>query len=199
MQSMQSTLVRCGAGIALALLQWAAGSALAQSQAASAAAPTSTGASAAVTPLPAASAAADAQPKVDPPPVPQRAAPSPAPASFVAAPLPQPNESNAQRERSQPGNNAPFWRGVRESGYQSGVSNLPGAEKGVLIQPFVQYPGSLVTNAGEAWRQVRNNWLVPYGGALFIITLVAIALFYFTRGPLGGHERHTGRLIERFT
>ena len=199
MQPMQSTFVRCGAAIALALLQCAAGAAWGQSQAASAAATTSASASAAPAALPGASAAADARPQVDPSPVPQQAAPAPAPAGFVAAPLPQPSETNAQRARSQPGNNAPFWRGVRESGYQSGLTSLPGAEKGVLIQPFVQYPGSLVTNAGEAWRQVRNNWLVPYGGALFVITLVAIALFYFTRGPIGGHERHTGRVIERFT
>ena len=128
-----------------------------------------------------------------------RPAQAAAPAGFVAPPLPRPDESNAQRARTQPGNNAPFWRGVRESGYQQGLSNLPGAEKGVLVQGFVQYPGSLVTNAGEAWRQVRNLWILPYGGALFIITALAIALFYFTRGPIGGHERHTGRSIERFT
>ena len=121
------------------------------------------------------------------------------PAGFVAPALPKADETNAQRARTQPGNNAPFWRGVRESGYQQGLSNLPGAEQGMLIQPFVQYPGSLLTNAGEAWRQVRNHWIVPYGGALLTITVLAIALFYFTRGPIGGHERHTGRSIERFT
>jgi formate dehydrogenase subunit gamma len=122
-----------------------------------------------------------------------------APAGFVAPDLPKPDESNAARAKSQPGNNAPFWRGVRESGVQKGISNLPGAEKGVLIQPFVQYPGSARTNAGEAWRQVRNQWLIPYGGSLVLIVLVAIALFYFKRGALGGHERHSGRVIERFT
>ena len=147
---------------------------------------------AAVAPSANASAAADAVP------VPRQALPA-ASGGFVAAALPRPDESNAQRAQSQPGNNAPFWRGVRDSGYQAGITNLPGAEMGVLVQPFVRYPGSLMTNAGEAWRQVRNNWVVPYGGALFLITLVAIALFYFTRGPIGGHERHTGRTIERFT
>src|SRR5881296_2253779 len=77
------------------------------------------------------------------------------PAGFVAPPEPQPNETNAQRAKTQPGNNAPFWRGVRNSGENEGFSTLPGAEKGVLIQRFVQYPGSRVTNAGEAWRQVQ--------------------------------------------
>lgn len=122
-----------------------------------------------------------------------------APAGFVAPDLPKPDDSNAARAKSQPGNNAPFWRGVRESGVQKGISNLPGAEKGVLIQPFVQYPGAMRTNAGEAWRQVRNRWLIPYGGSLVLIVVLAIALFYFKRGALGGHERHTGRVIERFT
>ncbi|MCI1191184.1 formate dehydrogenase subunit gamma [Calidifontimicrobium sp. SYSU G02091] len=121
------------------------------------------------------------------------------PAGFVAPADPRPDESNAERAKSQPGNNAPFWRAVRESGQQAGYTSLPGAEKGVLIQPFVQYPGSRYTTAGEAWRQVRNNVILPYGGALLVIVALAIALFYWRKGPLGGHERDTGRLIERFT
>ncbi|MDE2297120.1 MAG: cytochrome b/b6 domain-containing protein, partial [Burkholderiales bacterium] len=122
-----------------------------------------------------------------------------APAGFVAPAEPKADDTNAQRAKSQPGNNAPFWRGVRDSGVVKGITSLPGAEKGVLIQPFVQYPGSRVTNAGEAWRQVRNNWIIPYGGSLVVITVLALALFYFAKGPLGGHVPYTGRLIERFT
>ena len=121
------------------------------------------------------------------------------PPGFVAPEAPKPDESNAQRAKSQPGNNAPFWRAVRESGNERGTSSLPGAEKGVLIQSFTQYPGSRLTNAGEAWRQVRNQWIIPYGGALFLITLLALVLFYFGKGSLGGHQRDTGRVIERFT
>ena len=79
------------------------------------------------------------------------------PAGFVAPPEPKPDESNAVRAKTQPGNNAPFWRAVRESGHQEGVVNLPGVEKGVLVQQFVQYPGSRFTTACEAWRQVRNG------------------------------------------
>jgi formate dehydrogenase subunit gamma len=126
-----------------------------------------------------------------------------APASAVPdAALPKPDETNAQRARTQPGNNAPFWRAVRESGNAPGYSSLPGAEKGVLIQPFVKYPGAQVTNAGEAWRQVRNRWILPYGGALLLIVVVAIALFHWRKGPLGHHQNVNpggGRLIERFT
>jgi formate dehydrogenase subunit gamma len=110
------------------------------------------------------------------------------------------NQTNAQRRQVQPGNNAPMWRDVGKgvTGYSSlPVSQAP--EAGNLIQPFVQYPGSRLTNAGEAWRQVRNNWLIPYGGALLFIVLLALAIFYMTKGPLGGHLKDTGRKIERFT
>lgn len=122
-----------------------------------------------------------------------------APQGFVAPADPKPDESNAQRAVSQPGNNAPFWRAVRESGQESGYTSLPGTEKGVLIQSFVQYPGSMFTTAGEAWRQVRNNWIIPYGGSLLIIAALAVALFYFTKGTIKLHEAETGRKIERFT
>jgi formate dehydrogenase subunit gamma len=122
-----------------------------------------------------------------------------APAGATAPAEPKADDTQAQRAKSQPGNNAPFWRAVRESGVKPGISNLPGAEKGVLIQPFVQYPGSRFTNAGEAWREVRNRWILPYGGALLFITVLALALFYWGKGPLGKDHPRTGRLIERFT
>ena len=121
------------------------------------------------------------------------------PAGFVAPAEPKADENNAQRAKTQPGNNAPVWRAVRESGTQPGLTSLPGPEMGVLIQPFVQYPGSKFTTAGEAWRQVRNQWLIPYGGALLLIVMGAIALFYWRKGALGGHEVNSGRVIERFT
>jgi formate dehydrogenase subunit gamma len=118
------------------------------------------------------------------------------PAGFVAPAEPKADENNAQRTKTQPGNNAPFWRDVKG---QQGFTTLPGAEKGTLIQPFVDYPGSTFTTAGEAWRQVRNQIILPYGGALLGIMLLACALFYWRRGSLGGHEADTGRKVERFT
>ena len=124
------------------------------------------------------------------------APPNGPPAGFVAPAEPKPGESNAERAKSQPGNNAPAWRAVRDTG---GTTSLPGAEMGVLIQPFVQYPGSRFTSAGEAWRQVRNNWIIPYGGALFVLVALALAMFYWKRGAMGGHSPDTGRVIERFT
>ena len=121
------------------------------------------------------------------------------PAGFVAPALPAADESNAVRAQTQPGNNAPVWRAVRESGSQPGYTSLPGAEQGILIQSFVRYPGSTYTTAGEAWRQVRNNWIIPYGGSLILIALLAIGIFYWRRGSIGGHIPDTGRKIERFT
>jgi formate dehydrogenase subunit gamma len=118
------------------------------------------------------------------------------PAGFVAPAEPKPDESNAQRSKSQPGNNAPFWRDVKS---QQGFTTLPGAETGMLIQPVVDYPGSSRTTAGEAWRNVRNQWIIPYGGSLIALVLLAVGLFYWRRGPLGGHEADTGRTVERFT
>lgn len=106
-------------------------------------------------------------------------------------------QSNAERAKVQPGNNAPVWRQVGQG--TTGVTNFPYVEYGTLVQPFVQYPGSGYTNAGEAWRQVRNQIILPYGGSLMLIVLVAIALFYFKKGTLQLHGKETGRLIERFT
>ena len=110
-------------------------------------------------------------------------------------------QSNGQRGKVQPLNNAPMWRQVGSGA--EGYSSLPKSEApeaGILVQPFVTYPGSRHTNAGEAWRQVRNRWLVPYGGALLLIVLGALAIFYFAKGAVGEHFADDGGVrIERFT
>ena len=109
-------------------------------------------------------------------------------------------QTNGERGKVQPGNNAPMWRQVG-SGVE-GFSSLPKStapEAGVLIQPFTQYPGSRLTNAGEAWRQVRNNWIIPYGGSLVLIVLGALGLYYWRKGAVKLDDKPTGRKIERFT
>lgn len=109
-------------------------------------------------------------------------------------------QSNGERAKVQPGNNAPMWRQVGSgvTGYSSlPVSQAP--EAGNLIQPFVQYPGSRLTNAGEAWRQVRNNWIIPYGAALLAISALALVILFFAKGPMGHEHPESGRRIERFT
>jgi len=109
-------------------------------------------------------------------------------------------QTNAERAKVQPLNNAPMWRQVGAG--VTGTSSLPKSEApeaGNLIQPFVQYPGSRLTNAGEAWRQVRNNWLIPYGGSLLLIVVIALGLYYFSKGSIKTHGAATNRKIERFT
>ena len=110
------------------------------------------------------------------------------------------NQTNGARAKVQPGNNAPMWRQVNSG--VAGYSSLPvtqAPEAGVLIQPFVQYPGSRLTNAGEAWRQTRNNWLIPYGGSLVLISVLALGIMFFTKGPLGHDYPASSNRMERFT
>jgi formate dehydrogenase subunit gamma len=109
-------------------------------------------------------------------------------------------QSNAERNKVQPGNNAPMWRQAGQG--VEGFSSLPkrdAPEAGFLMQGVTQYPGSRLTNAGEAWRQVRNQVIIPYGGALLVIAALAIALFYWRKGTIGLHGPETGKKIERFT
>lgn len=110
------------------------------------------------------------------------------------------NQTNAERGKVQPGNNAPMWRQVGQGA--TGYTSLPmreAPEAGNLIQKFTQYPGSTYTNAGEAWRQVRNGLIIPYGAALIVIALVALGLFYYAKGSISLHGAETGKKIERFT
>src|SRR5450830_435823 len=109
-------------------------------------------------------------------------------------------QTNGERAKVQPRNNAPLWRQVGQG--VTGYSSLPKSEApeaGNLIQPFVQYPGSRLTNAGEAWRQVRNNWIIPYGAALLAISALALVILFFAKGPMGHEHPESGRRIERFT
>jgi formate dehydrogenase subunit gamma len=109
-------------------------------------------------------------------------------------------QSNAERGKVQPGNNAPMWRQVGAGA--EGFTSYPkesAPEAGILIQPFTQYPGSRLTNAGEAWRQVRNGWIIPYGGALVLIVLGGLGLYYWRKGAVMLDDKPTGRKIERFT
>ena len=109
-------------------------------------------------------------------------------------------QNAGERARVQPGNSAPTWRQVGAG--VTGFTSLPRSEApeaGNLIQPSVQYPGSRYTTAGEAWRQVRNNWIIPYGGALLLIVMGALALAYWRGGTIRLKGKPTGRKLERFT
>ena len=109
-------------------------------------------------------------------------------------------QSAGERAKVQPGNSAPTWRQVGTG--VTGFTSLPPSEApeaGNLIQPSVQYPGSRYTTAGEAWRQVRNRWIIPYGGSLLLIVLGALALAYWRMGTIKLKGQPTGRKLERFT
>ncbi|AVO40320.1 formate dehydrogenase subunit gamma [Simplicispira suum] len=110
------------------------------------------------------------------------------------------DQTNGERAKVQPGNNAPMWRQVAAGA--TGYSSLPvseAPEAGNLIQGFVKYPFMRETNAGEAWRQVRNRWILPYGAALLGIVVLTLALFFVAKGPLGRKHPESERKFERFT
>ena len=100
------------------------------------------------------------------------AAQASAPPSRVRRPASSPHQSRGPT-RTTPSAARPSPATTRRSGAacanratRRAITNLPGAEKGVLIQPFVQYPGSRSPPPAKLWRQVRNEWIIPYGGAL---------------------------------
>jgi formate dehydrogenase subunit gamma len=91
-----------------------------------------------------------------------------------------PAQEQAQRQQTQPGNNAPVWREVRKEGGQY-YTSIPGRETNVPIQSY-----------GQTWRELKNGWVTPIAG-WFIAAVVVIS------GSITVHEPPTGRLIQRFT
>ena len=96
-------------------------------------------------------------------------------------------ETQAQRAQSQPGNNAPVWRDVRQEG-QEHYTSVKGRETGVLIQTL-----------GETWRELRNGWIVPAAGWLIVAAALVLAIFHWWHGPVALEGKPTGRLIRRFS
>src|SRR6266516_5341694 len=111
----------------------------------------------------------------------QTQTPTPAPTPENSSPA-----AEAQRQTSQPLNNAPIWREVRSGAPQ--VTTVRGRETNILIQP-----------QGETWRALRVP-VVFWGGMLFALSILGLAVFYLIRGPLDvpPEEKRDGRLIERF-
>src|SRR5687768_6547537 len=113
-------------------------------------------------------------------------------AAFVQAQPAQPPEDRVkaqqQRSQSQPGNNAPVWREVRQGQSPYTNSSVKGRETEVLVQSW-----------GETWRQIRNGPVTFYGGWLVVIVMLIIAALYFGKGPIKLHDKPTGRMIHRFS
>src|SRR4051812_37268232 len=64
-----------------------------------------------------------------------------------------PAAQEAEREVTQPLNNAPVWREVR-SGVPA-ITAVTSQETNVLIQPTMRLPFEPAVSAGEAWRLAR--------------------------------------------
>ena len=97
-------------------------------------------------------------------------------------------KAQQQRSVTQPGNNAPVWREVREGNSPYTNSTVRGRETEVLVQSW-----------GETWRQIRNGPVTFYGGWLVVLVVIAILAFYFVFGPVKLHGKPSGRLIRRFS
>jgi formate dehydrogenase subunit gamma len=107
---------------------------------------------------------------------------APAPAGPSSA------QEQAQRQSTQPLNNAPVWRDVRKGENPYQTTQVRGIETNVLVQ-----------TQGEIWRQIRNGPITVYGGWLIVVAFLGAALFYWWKGPIKLHDQPTGRLIERFS
>ena len=90
-----------------------------------------------------------------------------------------------QRQITQPLNNQPVWSEVRSGAPQ--VTTVRGRETNVLIQP-----------EGQTWRALRVP-IVFWGGLLFALAVVGLAVFYLLRGEMRAPRRAGDRIIERFT
>jgi formate dehydrogenase subunit gamma len=97
-------------------------------------------------------------------------------------------KAQAERQQTQPLNNAPFWGEVRKGENPYQTTQVRGIETNVLVQ-----------TQGEIWRQIRNGPITVYGGWLLVAILLAILGFYLWKGPIKVHGQLTGRKILRFT
>src|SRR5213592_3549162 len=87
----------------------------------------------------------------------QTQTPTPAPTPENSSPA-----AEAQRQASQPLNNAPVWREVRSGTPQ--VTTVRGRETNILIQP-----------QGETWRALRVP-VVFWGGMLTALAILGLAV-----------------------
>jgi formate dehydrogenase subunit gamma len=111
-----------------------------------------------------------------------------APADPAAQSYDERIKAQQQRQVTQPGNNAPVWREVRQGQSPYTNSTVQGRETNVLVQSW-----------GETWRQIRNGPVTFWGGWMVLAVLAILAALYFAKGPVKLQGRPTGRLIHRFT
>jgi formate dehydrogenase subunit gamma len=112
-------------------------------------------------------------------------------AAVAQSPAVSPQEADqakqqAERQVTQPLNNAPVWKEIRSGEKQ--YTSIPGRETNVLIQP-----------AGQTWRALRDGQISVYGGWALVVLFLVIMGFYSWKGTLHTHAPPTGRKIPRFT
>jgi formate dehydrogenase subunit gamma len=95
-------------------------------------------------------------------------------------------KAQAAQQQAQPLNNQPVWSEVRSGAKQ--YTSVQGRETDVLMQP-----------SGQTWRALRNGQISVYGGWFLLAVVLAIAAFYWRKGPVELHEAPTGRRILRFS
>lgn len=103
-----------------------------------------------------------------------------APEAALAAPAVQAQAAD------KPHNASATWREVRSGA--AGITTVKGSETGVLIQ-----------SQGNTWRAIRNGLITPYGGAVLLVVLASIAIFYKKKGTIKLQAPKTGRKVKRFT
>ena len=83
-----------------------------------------------------------------------------------------------------------FWRVVREGGggYSAVIGNDVNIETNMLYN-----------TTGQNWRELRNGLIANYGGWILFLTIVAILLFYSTRGRVDLTEPASGKRVKRWT
>jgi formate dehydrogenase subunit gamma len=120
------------------------------------------------------------------PAAPAVSAPTGGPAPMNIFDIPKAAKEQTERQKDQPGNNAPVWREVNSG--NSFYSSIQGKQNGVLIQ-----------KEGQQWRLLRNGPVTQYGGWGLVAVMLAISAFYLLRGQIKLKEKRTGVMIERFT
>jgi formate dehydrogenase subunit gamma len=103
-------------------------------------------------------------------------------AGLMQTAVAQENDEKSDEEAVNP--RSEYWREVRAG--TPGVSTVPGAESGVLIQP------------GENWRNLRNGPIMFYGGSLIIAVLIALLAKHIIIGK-DKLESRTGRMVPRWS
>ena len=81
---------------------------------------------------------------------------------------------------------ANYWRSVRQG--TEGYTAVRGQETNVLIQ-----------HGGQNWRQIRNNWLIPYSGYILTAVLGLFVLYFLVKGRIRIEGGRAGREIVRIT